>query len=272
MISAEPFVVKCRTLNQRWRLWMFSDLHLGSKACMENQIDAFIKELKDDPYSLWLGGGDYAECIDVRDRRFDSREVAREKRHIFFDNMSKNIVDMLVEKFKPIKKKCVGLLRGNHEDTYEVNHSTALVQTICEELDVRYLDYCTAFDLVFKAPRKQTESFKVWAHHGAGFAATTGGKINKLKKAMTEVFDADIYLMGHMHEQLTHSQPMLAQDAGGELQSREKLGIVSGAYMATYRDGGSTYGEKKMYSPVALGSVAVTILPASRRLGTEKWK
>jgi UDP-2,3-diacylglucosamine pyrophosphatase LpxH len=269
VISADPWVIKCRNLRERWKLWAIGDVHLHNRSCIVSEIEALVEEVKDDPKSIWIGLGDLADCISPYDPRFDAQEVSPTKRDIFFQKLGRSIVKDLVELFRPIKDKCIGLLRGNHESKYECKTDQAIMSDVCENLDIRYLDYCAAFDLVFKT-RSKSEVFKVWAHHGAGGATTTGGKINKLKKAMTEVFDADIYLMGHMHEQVDLSLVQLYQDDKGIVRQRKKQGVVTGSYLATYSDGSSSYGEQKLYSPVSMGSVAITIVPGTRRLGVEK--
>lgn len=269
MISAEPHVVNVKSMRDRWRLWLVGDLHLYNRSCVESEIDAMIEEIKNDACALWIGMGDMADCIDPYDPRFDAREVAPDKRENFFQFLGRSVVRDLVEKFKPIRKKCVGLHSGNHESKYEAKTDQAIVSDVCENLGVRYLGYSSIFDLVFRC-RGRSESFKVWCHHGAGGATTTGGKINKLKKAMVEVADADIYCMAHMHEQLDLSLVNVFQDEHGKLQQRKRLGVVTGAYLATYKDGSCSYGEKKLYAPVSLGSVAVTIVPETRRLGIQK--
>jgi UDP-2,3-diacylglucosamine pyrophosphatase LpxH len=269
MRSLPPWIVKCNSLADRYRLWAIGDVHLYNRACIVSELDALIDEIRGDPHSLWIGLGDMADCISPYDPRFDAQEVAPEKRSNFFQKLGRSIIKDLTEKFAPIKGQCVGLLRGNHESKYESHTDQAIMEDVCENLGVRYCDYCCAFDLVFAA-KKASESFKLWAHHGAGGATTTGGKINKLKKAMTEVFDADIYLMGHCHEQLDLSLVHLYQDERGVIRQRKKQGVVTGAYLATYHSGTSGYGEQKLYSPVSLGSVAVTIVPGTRRLGVEK--
>lgn len=264
-----PFVVKCKSISERWKLWAIGDIHLHNRSCIVSELLALVEEIKEDPFALWLGLGDMADCISMYDPRFDAAEVAPESRDNFFGGLGRSIVKDLVEIFTPIKSKCVGLLRGNHEAKFEAKADQAIVSDVCENLKVRYCDYCCAFNLVF-ASKKERSTFKVWAHHGAGAATTTGGKINKLKKAMTEVFDADIYLMGHVHEQLDLSLVQLYQDHVGIIRQKKKQGVVTGSYLATYHDGASGYGEQKLYSPVSLGSSAVTIVPATRRLGVEK--
>lgn len=269
MHSAKPYIVKCRSLKKQYKLWVIGDLHLYNRSCVEEMIDELVEEIRGDPYAIWIGTGDYADCITAYDPRFDATEVAPDKREKFFEGLPSKIIEDIVDKFYPIRKKCVGLLRGNHEDKFENKFEMSLVKDVCDTIGVPYLDYCCAFDLVFKT-KKEEVKFKIWAHHGAGFATTTGGKINKLNKAMSEVFDADIYCMGHTHEQMDLPRSILYQDDKGVIRQKRKLGVITGAYLATYREGCSSYGEKKLYSPVSLGSVAVTIIPDSRRLGVDK--
>ena len=276
MRSAEPFVIRTPTMTRRWRIWAIGDLHLYNKGCIESEIDLMVQEIKDDPYAVWIGLGDYADCITAYDPRFDAQEVAPDKRDNFFERLPARIVDDVCTKFEPIAGQCLGLCRGNHEDKMETRHDIALTKDVCENLStskhtVRYLDYSAVFDLIFKSKRKKEEAhFKIFCHHGAGFGTTTGGKINKLKKVMTEVIDADIYMMGHSHEQIDLPLVQLYQDENGVLRQKKKLGVITGSYLATYRDGCTSYGEKKLYSPVTLGSIAVTVVPATRRLGVEK--
>ena len=271
MINGKPFVVKAK-MDKRYRLWVVGDLHLYNRSCIEEEIDAMVKEIKEDPYALWIGVGDYADCISFDDPRFHPNEIAVDKRSAYFDGFAEEIVADVCEKFEPIKKKCLGLLEGNHEHKFDQksqkNFHSALVADICETLKVRFLGYSGVFDLVFQQGKKK-EVFKIYAHHGAGGSTTTGGKINKLKKMMIEVFDADIYCMGHCHEQMDLPMVYLHQK-DGKICERKKMGVITGSYLATYRAGSTSYGEIAMYSPVSIGSIAVTIVPGTRRLGTEK--
>jgi len=144
-----------------------------------------------------------------------------------------------------------------------------VIKPVCDRLGVRYLDYSALFDIEFKCKSK-IETFKLFVHHGAGAANTTGGKTNRLKKMMVEVCDADLFLMGHCHERIDIQLVRLSQDKNYQLIERELTGAISGSYLATYREGGTSYGEMKMYAPVSLGSVAFTILPGKRWIGTER--
>jgi hypothetical protein len=80
-------------------------------------------------------------------------------------------------------------------------------------------------------------------------------------------FAADIYFLGHVHDQMGRREPVLAADnACGKIVQRVRLGVVSGSYLKTYTQGSCSYGEQKMYRPTALGAAVVTIRPTTREL------
>jgi hypothetical protein len=159
---------------------------------------------------------------------------------------------------------------------------------LCTELGVADLGYSCFMDVIFcrtnqangHAPILMTtkpvsrngkqqytsEQFRVWCHHGAGAAQTKGGKINRLSSFMRN-FDADIFFMGHVHDQMGCRLQVLTADADcTKLRNREKIGVVSGSYLKTYAQGVISYGEQKGYEPTTLGAAHVMIKPSTREV------
>lgn len=253
-----------------WKLWLIGDVHLGSRGCALSRFQNTIQKIKEDKYSLWIGLGDYADYIGYKDSRFDPEGVDTELKIRDLGRLGKVQQDSFVREVWDIRDKCVGLLKGNHEDAYERhNHAANLHEETCSALGARNLGYSCFLDLVFKTSRNE-HTFRVVAHHGAGFAQTAGGKLNRLISFMNSFPLADIFLMGHVHEKLQHTRPIIgADDACERLIEVLQLGVVGGTYLKTYSEGPAIYGEKKGYRPVALGSPAVIIHPATRDLGVE---
>ena len=179
--------------------------------------------------------------------------------------------------FMPIKHKCLGLLIGNHEKSYEKHtQQDSLHGWLCEELGVPNLQYSAFFDLVFvrrsvKAPILQRNSpkngtstrrlFRVFCYHGAGFATTPGGKLNKLIQFM-QSFDANLYFCGHVHDRTARKEPAINADSScTHLTHRTRLGVIAGSYLKTYEQGVTTYGEQRGYRPTALGASVVEVYP-----------
>lgn len=265
-------------------LWHFSDLHLMNRGCAEGRIKKDVETVRKDPYAFWLGGGDYVDFIGYQDKRFDPDAVAEDVTVKELGDLGRVGMTKARDLFAPIKDKGLGLLLGNHEKKYALHtEHESLHGWLCEELGLPNLQYCAFFDLVFcrkggvKKPRLETRvepgsartQFRVFAHHGAGYATTPGGKLNKLITAMNS-FDADLYFLGHVHDKIARREPAIGANAGcTELEQRDRLGMIAGSYLKTYERGYTSYGEQRMYRPVSLGAAVARIVPETRTLSAE---
>lgn len=256
-----------------YRLWPLGDIHWGAKACAEKDVDKTIERIKSDPRSLWLGMGDYWDLIAMRDeRRWDPGSISEKHQTAYFKGLGKQMIAYAVEKFAPIKNKCLGLLQGNHEFAFSRNHDQDMIGALAENLEVPVLGYSCFKDLVLTGHGK-TMRIRIMAHHGAGWARTIGGKINRLKEIVKNN-DADIIFMGHVH--MSADLPVVCLGTNKNctsLTALTKLGVISGTYLRTYsesEEGESSYGERAGYEPVPLGSPCVVFEPGSGRIMVEK--
>jgi predicted phosphodiesterase len=273
MESLRPYEINCRSLSDRYKIWGIGDTHLYSACCIEERIRRLIREIEADPLSYWIGLGDYADCIDQYDKRYDSSEIDPSKRDAFFGYLSDHIVDDITKLFYPIRHKCIGMCLGNHEWSYENRKNIPTISRVCDRLStarnrVRYLHYSAIFDVAFCKGKKRVLR-KFYVHHGAGAATTTGGKVNRVTK-FADIADCDVAMVGHGHEIVGIPIVRLAQDENYDLVEREMMAIMSGSYLATYRQGQTSYGERKGYKPVPLGSAAVTFVPDTGWMGMER--
>jgi len=268
-----------------FKLVYFSDIHWLAKACAEKEVLKQRQAILDDPFTFWIGGGDYGEFIGYGDaKRFDPDAVSEKVTVKDLARLGKVTYTGIRDLFKPIAHKCLGLIVGNHEKQYMRRlQQEDLHGWLCTELGVADLGYSCLMDVVFNRtpkaihgpvlstipPRdagKHSETFRVWCHHGAGAAQTKGGKINRLTGFMRN-FDADIFFMGHVHDQMGARLQVLEADRDcTKLTNREKLGVISGSFLKTYARGVTTYGEQKGYEPTTLGAAWVAIKPDTREM------
>jgi hypothetical protein len=267
-----------------FKLVYFSDIHWLAKACAESEVLRTRDEILNDPFTFWIGGGDYGEFIGFGDaKRFDPDAVSERVTVADLARLGKKTYEGIRDIFEPIKHKCMGLIVGNHEKQYmRRQQQEDLHGWLCTELGVADLGYCCFMDLVFNRtpktthpilsavpPRdagKHSESFRIWCHHGAGAAQTKGGKINRLVSFMRN-FEADIFFMGHIHDQMgARIQVLTATAECDRLRNREKIGVVSGSFLKTYARGVISYGEQKGYEPTTLGAAHVMIRPDKREV------
>ena len=271
-----------------FKLVYFSDLHWLAKACAEKEVLRTRDEILNDPFTFWIGGGDYGEFIGFGDaKRFDPDAVSERVSVKDLGRLGKVTYTQIRDLFAPIKGKCLGLIVGNHEQQYmRRQQQEDLHGWLCTELGVADLGYSCFMDVVFqqtrgtakgvtptlqprsvgKAYHAGSETFRIWCHHGAGAAQTKGGKINRLVSFMRN-FDADIYFIGHVHDAMgARLTPLIASADCTKIQHRTKLGLVSGSYLKTYSQGVTTYGEMKGYEPVTLGAAVAHIRPDTREV------
>ena len=265
-------------------LWNLSDLHVGNVGCDLDGIKRDVKRIAADPYSLWVGGGDYAEYISPRDKRFDPASFDPGLRVRDMGNLGTMFAARVRDLFAPIAGKCLGLAYGNHEASYQTaNDQDGLHGWLCTELGAANLGYSALLDIVFVRmgkgapvlhrgnPKRHGDrnGFRVYVHHGAGAAGTPGGKLNRLVQFM-DSFDADVYMIGHVHDRVGKRITRLGADAScRKIVERERVGVVAGSYLKTYAQGATGYGERKGYRPTSLGPALVHIRPTTREITAE---
>ena len=187
-------------------LYPLGDIHLGNIGCDEEYFKSIVDRIAQDDNALWIGLGDYCEWINVKDPRFefssmpdwikvkDLSDLANAQRSRFLD---------IVE---PIADKCIGLVKGNHEDTIQRYTERAVYNEIVADVkskmsaqvDKLGLDYCGFIQLKFDRGGHHTWLPTIFAHHGWGGGRKKGGKVNKLEDLML-TFEADVTLIGHHH-------------------------------------------------------------------------
>ncbi len=266
-------------------IWNLSDWHWGSRSCHVRRLQEDINRIRDDPYSFWFGGGDYADYISPRDKRWSAGELDESITVKQLGSIGRVQCDRVKEFMEPIKHKCLGLLLGNHETKYMgAQEQCDLHGYLCTSLGVQNLGYCAFTDIVFlrtskfKTPKllnvnldnkASAKTVRFFLHHGFSGAITPGGKLNSLIKAMTQ-FDADVYMMGHVHDQKGQRNVRLGADAScTNLIHKETIGVITGAYLMTYAQGSSSYGEQKGYAPCPLGAVRVVVTPSTGEIRGE---
>jgi len=254
--------IKVPSKKDEFTFYNLSDIHLGNKACAKNQLQRDIDKIKRDKYARWFATGDLGEYISTRDRRMDYSCL--DKTIFDTDNLTKTgktLKDALAKLLMPIADKCLGLGIGNHEWSYEQEHDQSdLHISLCNELGVRHLGYTAFLDTVFDFFGKK-QVIRHFLSHGKGAAQSDGGKINTLVGYLNS-FDANIYWVGHLHDQLAKKKVVVcANERCTHLKDKIKLGVMSGSYFRTYAMGTTTYAERKGYAPTFLGCSVVKIRP-----------
>ena len=276
--------------SDEFTIWNLADLHVGNRGTAMDCLRRDIRRIADDPFSFWIGGGDYAEYIGLNDKRFDPDCVSEDISVKDMGKLGIALTERVRDLLKPIQHKCMGLLFGNHELQYQRSkQQSELHAWLCTELKVASLGYSALLDVSFcrlsrhlrrptiylERPRYSTGnggrtcSKRFFIHHGAGFAQTPGGKRNRLIQFM-DAFQADIYMLGHVHDKKGQRLVTITADTDcKKLVAVERLGIITGTYLRTYAAGVTGYAEQRGYRPVPIGASFVKIKPETGEMRAE---
>ena len=265
-MEVAKWVAKYTNRQTEFHLHTPGDIHAGTKHCAEDKIRARVREIQQDPFAIWIGMGDYGEFITGNDPRWDIAIISDWVRP---DDIAESQREWIVNLFRPIKDKCIGLLEGNHEDQMRLHFKGDVQAHLCKDLGVPNLGYSCFVRFLFQRTKTETQQFKGHFEHGSGAAITEGGKMNRLKRGLY-YFDADMYAMGHVHDIYTTSPPYLALNDANEIRQHTKAAAITGCWTRTYSQGiRANYAEKKGYPPAHLGSPVFNIKPFYREITVE---
>ena len=263
-------------LTDIWNLYPIGDVHIGAFNCAESHLKNYINHIASDPRGLWIGGGDYCDCITPQDaKRFDVSSLPdwiltggpmtiREQ----LTDITKQERDRFCEMVEPIKDKCIGLMQGNHEYALMKLANNGHHFLMCEELGVPNLTDAVMLRLNFrkiKKPHSSGVSVVVFAVHGHGGGRTAGAEPNHLAR-LRNMADADIYLRGHSHTfHIAPTEIKVCIPRKGslpdELMQRELYSANWGCWVKSYASGPPTYDSRATYPPRPLRALQVEIKP-----------
>jgi len=278
-------VIRYGKEDAEFSIYDVADIHYLNRGISKTHFFNDIYRIKKDPYALFFLGGDYGDWIYPGDPRCDWEAFDQELKVVDLAYLGSIIAKFIIQSIEPIKNKCLGLCIGNHEFTAITRSSQARVhEEICFALGVPNMRFSGFADIYFvhddsvkwpvmetcdKPPIKFTSRLRCFIHHGMGAANTAGGKINKLK-ALVDMVDADLVLMGHCHEQFAKAFLRLSPNINcTEIQQKVTMGLITGSYLRTYAPGFTSYGEIKGYSPTTLGATRARYMPKDRILTVE---
>ena len=268
VVCTEPIKYKSKT--QEFRLYYFSDFHIGAASCDEKRLKRDIKEAAKDDNAIVFLGGDILDCIVHRDsRRFDPKSIAPWIPLNRLDEIVQVQVERAAELLAPIAPKVMGMVTGNHEEAIRKHEGQDPSRQLANELSAiacRPIDShgtCVWWRAAFERYGRKTV-YDIYCHHG-WMTGSDGNIVNKMDKALGK-FHCDLLLVGHGHKRKVTEVTSLGVDQKSNITSVTRNAVMSGAYLQTYMEGTRGYGEDKGYDPTTMGVVPVTLRPHTKEI------
>ena len=230
----------------QFNFYFIGDIHEGNVNHAEDEFLEAVEIVKQDNNGYWIGMGDYVEAITPKDKRFDPRAVDPKYSLNDLKDLPYKQIEHTYKKMAPIDDKALVLMLGNHELAYmQHNHSDVYDRFaemfISEPIQLGYVGFLRC---VFTTTEKKLPLMIALNHgiHGGGYRE--GYAMNKVHDVFRWT-DADINVMGHIHQLQEDDKKITGVGEDGRLYKRRKYWGVSGCFLRTYNDGHPNYFENR---------------------------
>ena len=239
-------------------IYVFADTHFGNPGVNKELLKRHIQMVKDEGAG-WIHLGDWVESIGPKDRRFDIRTatpIIEQYQEAF-------------EYFEPIASQNICVLSGNHDETNSKNYGDE-VSRLARDLGMPYLGYSgfVHLKLYTKPPSLEqrynpTKTYTLFLHHGHGMGFLVGAKTINMQR-LSHKWNADVYLIGHIHTYLSHIDRVQSIRTHGmkwpTLINKHRYYASAPSYFDSYRESIiANYAEMKAMYPQPCGCLRMEI-------------
>ena len=241
-------------------MYFLGDIHEGAANHNEQALKRAVQIISNDADG-WLGLGDYIDAINHRDPRFNPMEIASKYQISDLDDLPQVQCDYLMQTLQPIADKCLGLLYGNHEDTYKKHNTFDVVNHLSKNLQTSNLGHKCWISLLFRFNDTKSIPIKIVAMHGTGGGGMReGSPINKVHDLFRWDM-ADCHIIGHLH-QAGISRPVYNRFEYGTVRREPAWFAVNGCFLNKSEVGSDGYFEQAAGMESTIGMLRYEIKPS----------
>ena len=253
---------------------LMGDLHIGSNGCHVEGIQKVIDNVASTKRSYFVSMGDNVDAVCTDDKRYH---------YVKGDSpLPLQQCATAVELLKPAAKKCLLILKGNHEDTLH-RFGDITCELIAKPLGAAYGGYVSKLGVY----DKHGLIFKAYLWHGPMRGAISSKakdytqrqanmKASVRRYLENKASDCAILAMGHSHLLLlSEPAPKLLMSDDGEkmissylprpeghetyIEPDRRWYVNTGSYLKSQILGDDSYAEKAGYDPIELGHAEVVV-------------
>ena len=243
------------------KVYAIADIHAGNALCDEALLRQTVKQIAADPLARWVGLGDMGEWINRKDPRHRESRMAPWLHGV--DDLAAAQRAWLLDVFKPVRGKCLALIKGNHEDAILHHNETDVYMHLVEAMRVgdQQLALGVQGFLILNLRRKGSEgdshNVTFYLHHGYTGGRYAGAKALALER-LPGSYDFDVGLLGHSHVRQVLTKTRLTVNDALDVVERRQVCAVCGSFLRSQGDP-EQYGEMKGYTPNDTGCVVIEI-------------
>jgi len=216
------------------KLMPIGDLHVGSKEFDKTKYESTIKWIKSNKDVRVVLMGDLIDAglkDSVGGGSFDN------------DLEPNDQIEYIINSLTPIKDKIWCTIIGNHEERIRERTSLDVMKYIADKLETKYGD-----SSCFIKANIGGINYTIYMTHGSSSSGSAAGKLAAIEKLGQFIY-ADLILMGHVHELMSHTSTYFRIDIGNKMIVQDKRHFVITGHFVNY--GG--YVQKKNLFPGKTG-------------------
>jgi UDP-2,3-diacylglucosamine pyrophosphatase LpxH len=232
--------------NKDIQLVPFGDVHFGDKSCNWDKAQKMIDWIADNKNTRVILMGD---LLNSATKTSVGAALYDEKFH------GQDQLDFIIDALRPIKKKIYGALTGNHSNRIFNLTGYSPMKILCKELHTNYY----GFGQLTKIKGKGVY-YDIYSTHGSSGATLPYTKIKGCLSLASHI-DADLYLMGHVHELQVHTQEV-EKIRYNQVITDKRYFVLTGHYL-NYKD---SYAEMKNMVPSKQGSPVIDLCMSDKQV------
>lgn len=239
-------------------VYYLGDTHIGNATTNERAIMKAVDIIKNDPtvHKYVILMGDYCDFIThTGDKRFDPLEIMKDFSVKDLRNLPQAQANRFLGFMEPIKDFVIGVISGNHEESYIRHNTYDVYKYICDAFpNAKPLREFAFYRLSLKTKNLRSHVDLVLRHGGGGYGGSTKGyPLNKLLKVFNGQ-EGDIHVMGHIHRMAhTSTKYVYLNTTGTAIVEGYRYYGVNGTFLDSYVEGETNYSESRGGEPITRG-------------------
>ena len=234
-------IIKFNFDTNNLKLAVLSDLHWDNPKCNRELLKSHLDYCLEHNIPVFINGDMFCLMQGKGDRRGNKSDVRPEHA---FNNYFDSIVNTAVEWFTPYASIIKVISYGNHETAIIKHQETDVLQRFVDILNYKCGSnvitggYGGWFWFYFNCHNTRKSLRLKYFHGSGGGGVVTKGAIN-LTRAL-QMYEADIFTMGHIHENSarTDAKEILFTDGNlPEVKHKYIHSMITGTYKDEYKDG-----------------------------------
>ena len=249
-------------------LYFFGDLHRHHRNAAKGEMTRDRDEIAADPKGICFLMGDTHECISKADPRYDEDQVDWS---LIAPTDMKRLADAIVEDratfVAPIAAQLEADLGGNHDTRYE--------KYVESDLRLRSLERIgkagvwvpgmqgALVRVVFTDQHRHACTLTLNLHHGKRTAAKKATLLNAYAEKLCGHWDnVDFLARGHCHFRGVEDREKMRANANhSRIGDVRVASVLTGGYLKTYMEDGSSYSEDADLDPIDIGMQRIRVHP-----------